>query len=394
MHLAMKKIVVASDSFKGCLSSMQVADAVERALLQACPACDVIKTDVADGGEGTMDALQHTLGGQKVCIEVSDPLGRPVRASYVILEDGTTAVVEMAVASGLPLLSPEERNPLETSTYGTGQLIADALNKGCRKFLIGIGGSATNDAGMGMLQALGYRFTDAQGNVLHGCGESLEKVASIDASSASPALKESEFIVACDVDAPLYGPKGAAYVFAPQKGAGTETVERLDNGLKHFSEVVAKSKGTIEDYAQTPGAGAAGGLGFGLMAFLNARLISGINMVLDAIGFDSIIKDADLIITGEGKIDSQTLTGKTPYGVLQRAKLQGIPVVAIGGSVQLEPEETEAAGFASILQTTPPDTRIEDALNPETASRNIIRAILSLYIFGQHRPADKEHYKE
>ena len=390
----MKKIVVASDSFKGCLSSMQVADAVERAVLQACPACDVIKIDVADGGEGTMDALQHTLGGHKIWLEVSDPLGRPVRASYVILEDGTTAVVEMAVASGLTLLSPEERNPLETSTYGTGQLIADALNKGCRKFLIGIGGSATNDAGMGMLQALGYRFTDAQGNVLCGCGESLEKVASIDASSASPALKESEFIVACDVDAPLYGPKGAAYVFAPQKGADTETVERLDNGLKHFSEVVAKSMDVIEEYAHTHGAGAAGGLGFGLMTFLNARLVSGINMVLDAIGFDSIIKDADLIITGEGRIDSQTLAGKTPYGVLQRAKLQGIPVVAIGGSVQLEPEETEAAGFASILQTTPPDTRIEDALNPKTASRNIIRAILSLYIFGQHLPADKEHYKE
>ena len=394
MRQVMKKIVVASDSFKGSLSSMQVADAVERAVLQACPACDVIKIDVADGGEGTMDALQHTLGGHKIWLEVSDPLGRPVRASYVILEDGTSAVVEMAVASGLPLLSPEERNPLETSTYGTGQLIADALNKGCRKFLIGIGGSATNDAGMGMLQALGYRFTDAQGNVLCGCGESLEKVASIDASSASPALKESEFIVACDVDAPLYGPKGAAYVFAPQKGADTETVERLDNGLKHFSEVVAKSMDVIEEYAHTHGAGAAGGLGFGLMTFLNARLVSGINMVLDAIGFDSIIKDADLIITGEGRIDSQTLAGKTPYGVLQRAKLQGIPVVAIGGSVQLEPEETEAAGFASILQTTPPDTRIEDALNPKTASRNIIRAILSLYIFGQHLPADKEHYKE
>jgi glycerate kinase len=373
----MKKIVVASDSFKGSLSSMQVADAVERAVLQACPACDVIKIDVADGGEGTMDALQHTLGGHKIWLEVSDPLGRPVRASYVILEDGTTAVVEMAVASGLPSLSPEERNPLETSTYGTGQLIADALNKGCRKFLIGIGGSATNDAGMGMLQALGYRFTDAQGNVLCGCGESLEKVASIDASSASPALKESEFIVACDVDAPLYGPKGAAYVFAPQKGADTETVERLDNGLKHFSEVVAKSKGAIEDYAQTPGAGAAGGLGFGLMAFLNARLVSGINMVLDAIGFDSIIKDADLIITGEGRIDSQTLTGKTPYGVLQRAKLQGIPVVAIGGSVQLDSEDATRVGFAAVLQVTPPGMPLHDAMNPETASENICRTILS-----------------
>lgn len=373
----MKKIVVASDSFKGCLSSMQVADAVERAVLHACPACVVIKIDVADGGEGTMDALQCTLGGHKIWLEVSDPLGRPVRASYVILEDGTTAVVEMAAASGLPLLSPEERNPLETSTYGTGQLIADALNKGCRKFLIGIGGSATNDAGMGMLQALGYRFTDAQGNALCGCGESLEKVASIDAFSASPALKESEFIVACDVDAPLYGPKGAAYVFAPQKGADTETVERLDNGLKHFSEVVAKSKGAIEDYAQTPGAGAAGGLGFGLMAFLNARLVSGVDMVLDAIGFDSIIKDADLIITGEGKVDTQTLTGKTPYGVLQRAKLQGIPVVAIGGSVQLDSEDATRVGFATVLQVTPPGMPLHDAMNPETASENICRTILS-----------------
>lgn len=373
----MKKIVVASDSFKGCLSSMQVADAVERAVLHACPACDVIKIDVADEGEGTMDALQCTLGGHKIWLEVSDPLGRPVRASYVILEDGTTAVVEMAVASGLPLLSPEERNPLETSTYGTGQLIADALNKGCRKFLIGIGGSATNDAGMGMLQALGYRFMDAQGNALCGCGESLEKVASIDASSASPALKESEFIVACDVDAPLYGPKGAAYVFAPQKGADTETVERLDNGLKHFSEVVARSKGAIEDYAQTPGAGAAGGLGFGLMAFLNARLVSGVDMVLDAIGFDSIIKDADLIITGEGKVDTQTLTGKTPYGVLQRAKLQGIPVVAIGGFVQLDSEDATRVGFATVLQVTPPGMPLHDAMNPETASENICRTILS-----------------
>ena len=376
MHKTMKKIVVASDSFKGCLSSMQVADAVEHAVFQVCPSCEVVKVDVADGGEGTMDALQRTLGGQKIWLEVSDPLGRPVRASYVILEDGTTAVVEMAAASGLTLLSCKERNPLKTSTFGTGQLIADAIDRGCRKFLIGIGGSATNDAGMGMLQALGYRFTDARGCVLHGCGESLEKVASIDASSASPALMESEFIVACDVEAPLYGPKGAAHIFAPQKGAGAETVERLDNGLQHFSEVVAKSMNVIENYAQTPGAGAAGGLGFGLIAFLNARLVSGIDMVLDAIGFDSIIKDADLIITGEGRIDSQTLTGKTPYGVLQRAKRQGIPVVAIGGCVLLGPEESNTAGFAALLQATPPEMSLEYAMNPEIAKENIARSVL------------------
>lgn len=378
MCLVMKKVVVASDSFKGCLSSMQVADVVERALLQTCPLCKVVKVDVADGGEGTMDALRRTLGGQKICNEVSDSLGRPIQASYVILKDGITAVVEMAAASGLTLLSLQERNPLKTSTYGTGQLIADALDKGCRRFLIGIGGSATNDAGMGMLQALGYRFLDAQGNALHGCGESLEKVVSIDGSSVNPALKESEFIVACDVEAPLYGPTGAAHIFAPQKGADPEMVERLDKGLKHFLEVVAKLENFTEKYSRIPGSGAAGGLGFGFKAFLNARLERGIDMVLDSIGFDSIIENADLIITGEGRVDSQTLTGKTPYGVLQRAKRQGIPVVAIGGTVHLTQEQTQAAGFRSVLQITPLGMSLEDAMNPETASENIFRSLIAL----------------
>ena len=375
----MKKIVVASDSFKGSLSSMEVADAVERAVLQTYPLCEVVKVDVADGGEGTMDALRQTLGGRTHCVEVLDPLGRPIRASYVILDDDITAVIEMAVASGLPLLTEEERNPLKTSTYGTGQLIADALDKGCRKFLIGIGGSSTNDAGMGMLQALGYCFLDAQSNDLRGCGESLERVSSIDDSTINPALAQSEFIVACDVDAPLDGPKGAACVFAPQKGADPETVERLDKGLKHFSEEVSKSMDAVEDYAQIPGAGAAGGLGFGLMAFMNARLVSGIDMVLDAIGFDSIIKDADLIVTGEGKIDSQTMTGKAPCGVLRRAKHQGIPVVAIAGCVQLTQEESMAAGFEDYLQVTPPDMSLEDAMGPKTASENIYQSLLDFW---------------
>ena len=374
----MKKIVIASDSFKGCLSSMQVADAVERAMLQVCPSCKVVKVDVADGGEGTMDALRRTLGGQTIFAEVSDPLGRPIQAQYVILEDGITAVVEMATASGLPLLAPAERNPLKTSTYGTGQLIADAISKGYRKFLVGIGGSATNDAGMGMLEALGYRFLDGQGNALHGCGESLEKVASIDESSINAALSDAEFIIACDVEAPLYGPAGAAHVFAPQKGADLAMVERLDVGLKHFSDVVAELQNSAEKYSRIPGAGAAGGLGFGFIAFLNASLERGIDMVLDAIDFDNIIRDADLIITGEGKIDSQTLTGKTPLGVLQRAKHQGIPVVAIAGSVQLTQEEAQSAGFRSVLQITPSDISLEDAMNPETASENIFRSLIAL----------------
>ena len=371
----MKKIVVASDSFKGSLSSMQVADAVERAVLQACPACDVIKIDVADGGEGTMDALQHTLGGQKVCIEVSDPLGRPVRASYVILEDGTTAVVEMAVASGLTLLSPEERNPLETSTYGTGQLIADALNKGCRKFMIGIGGSATNDAGMGMLQALGYRFTDAQGNALCGCGESLEKVASIDASSASPALKESEFIVACDVDAPLYGPKGAAYVFAPQKGADDHMVMELDAGLENMADIIRKVTG--KDIRDVPGAGAAGGLGGAFHAFMAAKLQRGAEMILDAIGFDDMIKGADLVITGEGCVDNQTLTGKLPYVVMQHCVKAGIPVAVIGGSVNLD-KDCDIPGFDFIVPVTPSDMKLSDAMDPQIAYINVRNAIQKL----------------
>ena len=376
----MKKIVVASDSFKGCLSSMQVADAVERAVLQVYPSCEVVKVDVADGGEGTIDALRRTLGGEKIEIEVADPLGRPVQASYAVLNDGITAVVEMAAASGLPLLAPEERNPLKTSTYGTGQLIADALDRGCRRFLVGIGGSATNDAGMGMLRALGYSFLDAQGNLLHGCGESLEKVASIDVSSTNSALASAEFIVACDVEAPLYGPTGAAYVFAPQKGADSDIVERLDNGLKHFSKIVKRYQNLIQDSSNVPGAGAAGGLGFGFLAFLNARLEPGIDMVLDAIGFDDVIKGADLIITGEGRIDSQTLAGKTPYGVLQRAKRQGIPVIAIGGTVHLTQEQTQAAGFTSVLQVTPPDMPLNDAMNPETAAENISRRAVTVIL--------------
>ena len=283
----MDKIVVASDSFKGSLTSLEVALSAEKGIREVFPQCNVVKVNVADGGEGTMDALCSTLGGQWVTVPAEDPLGRVRDVSYVVLADGKTAVIEMSAASGLPLLQPHERNPLLTSTYGTGEMIADALSRGCRRFLVGIGGSATNDAGMGMLCALGYRFVDAQGNVLEGRGESMAKVEDIDMSRVSEAIRESEFIVACDVDSPFCGPRGAAYVFSPQKGADPRMVESLDAGMEHISSVIARVTG--KDVRNVPGAGAAGGLGGGFLAFLNARLERGIEMVLDAIGFDDII---------------------------------------------------------------------------------------------------------
>lgn len=373
----MQKIVVASDSFKGCLSSKQVADSVETGIHDVFPDCEVLKLSVADGGEGTMEALRQTLGGTEVQLLVSDPLGRLVESSYVVLNDGITAVVEMSVASGITLLKPSELDPLKTSTRGTGEIIADALERGCRRFLIGIGGSATNDAGTGMLEALGYRFLDKDGHQLKACGGALEQIAVVDQSGAMPELTETEFIVACDVKAPLYGQTGAAYIFAPQKGADLAMVERLDDGLKHFSEVVAQCECCSEDYSNFPGAGAAGGLGFGFLSFLNARLERGIDMVLNIIGFDAIIEGADLIITGEGRIDSQTLTGKTPFGVLQRAKKQGIPVMAISGSVTLNPRAAIEAGFAGVYAVAPEGMPLEIAMQPSIAADNIYNTVKS-----------------
>lgn len=374
------KIVAASDSFKGSLTSAEVADSIERGVYDADPFAKVVKVAVGDGGEGTMDALLETMGGRRVSVEVSDPLRRPCKAEYGILNDGLTAVVEMSSASGLTLLSSEERNPMRTSTYGTGQMIADALDRGCRRFLIGIGGSATNDGGMGMLCALGYRFLDAEDKELPGTGASLADVCSIDDSGVLHGVHDSEFIVACDVDSPLYGPKGAAYVFAPQKGADPEMVRSLDEGLRHYAEVVSSSAATV------PGAGAAGGLGYAFVTFLGARLRRGADMVLDALCFDKIIEGADLVITGEGRLDSQTLAGKTPYAVLQRACKQGIPVIAVAGSVASDDEaicylsgnQSDECGFRDIYQVTPSGMPLSDAMLPSIAAANIRRTVSSV----------------
>ena len=377
----LREIAVASDSFKGSLTSLEVAQSVEKAVCEVFPACEVVKVNVADGGEGTMDALIEASGGTLVTIEVTDPLGRDVAASYAVLGDGVTAVLEMSSASGLTLLAPRERNPLKTSTYGTGQLICDALDRGCRRFLVGIGGSATNDAGMGMLAALGYVFRDTAGNVLQPSGEALQYVCSIDTSRVRQELSEAEFTVACDVTAPLFGCEGAAYVYAPQKGADQRMVEILDAGLRHFSEVVFGQFGY--DCSLVPGAGAAGGMGYAFRQFINARLERGVEMVLDAIGFDELIAGADLIITGEGCVDSQTLTGKTPYGVAQHASRLGIPVLVLGGKVDLDKVQAHDAGFMYVLQITPPDMPLSEAMKKEVAADNVYKNV-SMWLKKKH----------
>ena len=375
----MKKIVVASDSFKGSLSSTQVADSVERGIRMVYPMCDVIKVDVADGGEGTVDAVVGALGGEKVVAVVQDPLGRDIEAVYGVA--GDLAVMEMAAASGLPLLSQDERNPWKTSTYGTGQMIKYAMDRGCRRFMIGIGGSATNDAGMGMAQALGFKFYDKDGKeIKDGVGGRLKDVAVIDDSGVDSRVGECTFTVACDVDTPFCGESGAAYVFAPQKGADEDMVKRLDAGMYNYAAVIKEKYGI--DIVPMSGAGAAGGLGGGFKALLGARLKKGVDMVLDAICFDELLCGADLLITGEGKVDFQTPRGKTASGVLSRGKKAGVKVVALGGKVEMCDELLEM-GFEGIYPITEEVLPLEVAMRYDVASGNVTRTIVEKVLVGE-----------
>lgn len=370
------KIVIASDSFKGSLTSVEVAQAATRGIKAVYPDCDVVAVNVADGGEGTVEAVVDALGGQIVHTTVSDPLGRPIQARYGIA--GKKAIIEMAAASGLPLLSSEERNPWITSTYGTGEMIMDAIQRGCSQFLIGIGGSATNDAGTGMLQALGFKFYDFNGKEIIDCrGGRLQDIADLDDTFVPKAVREAQFIVACDVDTPFCGPEGAAPVFAPQKGANAEMVAKLDAGMTSFAHVIENKYGI--NIVPVAGAGAAGGMGGGFRAFLNASLQRGIDMVLDAIDFDYIIQSADFIITGEGKIDFQTAKGKTAAGVLARAKKQNIPVIAIGGCVEIC-ESVKQMGFAGIYPITEEKLPLEIAMQAEVAAMNVEKTVKKICV--------------
>ncbi len=324
------KIVIAPDSFKGSNTAIRVADLIEQGVRKVFADAEVVKIPVADGGEGTVNAVVAGGGGEYMDLEVTGPLGDPVTARYGILP-GRRAVIEMAAASGLPLVPEDRRNPTLTTTYGTGQLIKAALEEGCREFLIGIGGSATNDAGVGMAQALGYAFKDADGRELGYGGGELARLEAIDTSGADPRLAESSFAVACDVTNPLYGETGAAHVYGPQKGATPEIVKELDANLRHFADVVQKQLG--RDVSREPGSGAAGGLGAGLMIFCGAELKSGIDAVLDIVRFESYLDDADLVITGEGAIDGQSVYGKVPVGVAKRTGGRNLPVLAIVGDI-------------------------------------------------------------
>lgn len=366
----MKKIVIAADSFKGSISSRRFAEVCRNAILSVIPGCEVLTIPLGDGGEGTVEALMSAVGASEVSISVCDPLMRRITADYGVSPDGSTAIMEMAQASGLTLLSESERNPMITSTYGTGQMILDALGRGCRNIMIGIGGSATNDGGTGMLQALGAVFYDADGSPMTEPmnGGSLHLISRIDLSRLDCRLNDTRITVACDVDNPLCGPLGATHVFARQKGASDAVIEKLECGMCHYSRILSDATGC--DVAQMPGAGAAGGLGGALAAALDARLMPGIEMVLDATGFDRQISGTDLIITGEGRIDEQTLMGKTPFGVLSAAKKQGIPVVALGGSVQ-HSDALSRAGFAGVFSIQTAPVSLAEALDPHTACRNL-----------------------
>lgn len=325
------KIAIAPDSFKECLTAAAVAGALASGVRRALPNAEIVCVPMADGGEGTVDALVAATNGRFAELTATGPMGEPVSARYGLLGDGTTAVLEMAAVSGLPLVRPENRNPRTATTYGTGELLRDALDRGVSRIILGIGGSATNDGGAGMAQALGVSLRDADGHELPRGGVALARLASIDLSARHPRLRQCVLDVACDVDNPLCGPRGASRVYGPQKGATPEMVEELDAALRHFGEVIEARLGI--PVLDVPGAGAAGGLGAGLMAFAGGVLRPGVKIVAEACELESRIAGADLVITGEGRIDGQTPFGKTPAGVASVARKLGIPVVAVAGSL-------------------------------------------------------------
>ncbi|MES0385041.1 MAG: glycerate kinase [Hyphomicrobium sp.] len=378
------KIVIAPDSFKENLTSLEVASEIETGLKRVWPDAEYVKVPMADGGEGTVQSLVDATGGQIITCEVTGPLGDKVQASYGLLGDATIAVIEMAEASGLPLVPKDQRDPLRATTFGTGELIADAINRGVKEIIIGIGGSATNDAGAGFAQALGARFHNAGGVPITEPlgGGRLAEVAAIDMTQANPGLSRVRISVACDVTNPLCGENGASHIYGKQKGATPEMIEQLDKNLEHFARIIKRD--LFADIADEPGAGAGGGMGAGLMAFTNATLKRGVELVVSHTGLEKHLKGADLAITGEGRVDSQTAFGKTPSGVAAVARKLGVPVVAIGGGLADDAATVFAHGIDGLETATPNAMPLEEAIGKSRQYlQDAAERVARLIIIGQ-----------
>lgn len=369
----MLNILIAPDSFKDCLPAKAVIDNIRIGIEQVIPEAKIVGIPLSDGGEGLLDSIMAFIDGRLVEVEVKDPLMRNIKARYGIIGDGQTGILEMAQASGLELLSVDERNPLKTTTYGTGQLISHALEAGCKRLIIGIGGSATNDGGAGMLQALGVKLLKANGESLTYGGAGLEQLTTIDSSGIDHRIQACDILVACDVSNPLTGDQGASKVYGPQKGATDQMVSRLDKNLDHFAAVVKEHTG--RDVKNMPGAGAAGGIGAAMMAFLNAELKPGFTIVKELVGLEEAVEAADLVISGEGKIDYQTQFGKTPYGVAQIARKFNKPLYAFAGIVGEGIQDFNKFGFTEILRIADPgmDQRESIRRAPELLQQAAVR---------------------
>lgn len=371
------KVVIAIDSLKGSLSSMEAGTAIKDGILAAKPDAEVIVKPLADGGEGTTDALIEGMNGERIDLTVTGPMHTPVDAYYGYLKDTNTAVMEMASAAGITLVPDSEKNPLLATSYGVGEMINDAIQRGCRNFIIGIGGSVTNDGGIGMLKALGVRFLDENGEDAGEGGQALAKVARIDVSGMNPLLKECHIQIACDVNNPLCGENGSTYVYGPQKGVTEDMKKTLDEAMAHFARVTSE---TLEnDYMNTPGAGAAGGLGYAFLAYTGAALTPGIELILDAVGLEEELSGADVVVTGEGRLDFQTAMGKAPVGVARLAKKYNAKVIAFAGSITKEATACNKEGIDAFFPILRSVCTLAEAMDPVAARNNMTATVEQVF---------------
>ena len=371
------KVVIAIDSLKGSLSSMEAGMAIKDGILAAKPDAEVIVKPLADGGEGTTDALIEGMNGERIDLTVTGPMHTPVDAYYGYLKDTNTAVMEMASAAGITLVPDSEKNPLLATSYGVGEMINDAIQRGCRNFIIGIGGSVTNDGGIGMLKALVVRFLGENGKDAGEGGQALAKVARIDVSGMNPLLKECHIQVACDVNNPLCGENGSTYVYGPQKGVTEDMKKTLDEAMAHFARVTSE---TLEnDYMNTPGAGAAGGLGYAFLAYTGATLTPGIELILDAVGLEEELSGADVVVTGEGRLDFQTAMGKAPVGVARLAKKYNAKVIAFAGSVTKEATACNKEGIDAFFPILRGVCTLAEAMDPVAARNNMTATVEQVF---------------